>query len=315
MSGFAQDDIIAWLLDGDPAIGWQVKRDLLDEPASEYESLRDTVATDGWGANLLAHQDPEGTWARGLYGPKWTSTTYTLLLLWRCGLPRSSEAAKRGVRLIWDGTRVFDGGLTPAVTIDEPEACVTAMYISLATYFQVNHTRFDDALAWLLANQLDDGGWNCETVRSGSRHGSFHTTISTLEALHLVGREGIADVGESMARAWEFLYEHRLYKSHRTGEVANQVFTRLSFPPRWHYDVLRGLDHLQAAGAPWDERCRDAVDLLVSKRRSDGTWPLQHRHTGKVWFDMEKHGGPSRWNTLRARRVLRWAERGPVRDA
>ena len=216
--------------------------------------------------------------------------------------------------LLWDGARYFDGAITPAVTIDAPEACVTAMYVTLATYFGFEDPRVDDAISWLLDNQLDDGGWNCETVRTGSTHSSFHTTISVLECLAELRGTGLDGVSASMSRGWEFLFQHRMYRSHRTGDLVNPAFTKLSFPPRWHYDMLRGLDHLQSADAPWDDRCRDAVVVLVSKRRGDGTWPLQHRHAGKVWFDMEKHGGPSRWNTLRALRVLRWAGPGAGTD-
>lgn len=315
MSGINQDDVVGWLLDGDPAIRWQVKRDLLDEPASGYEPVREAVATEGWGADLLSRQDRNGTWADGLYGPKWTSTTYTLLLLWRLGLPPDHPSARRALPLLWDGARYFDGALTPAVTIDEPEACVTAMYITLATYFGYDDPRIERALGWLLDNQLEDGGWNCDAVRYGNTHSSFHTTISVLECFAEVIGAGRRELAASMNRGWEFLFQHRMYRSHRTGEVANDVFTKLSFPPRWHYDILRGLDHLQAAGAPWDDRCRDATEVLLAKRRTDGVWPLQHRHTGKVWFDMEKHGGPSRWNTLRALRVMRWASHPQVTKA
>ncbi|MGD2044340.1 MAG: prenyltransferase/squalene oxidase repeat-containing protein [Acidimicrobiia bacterium] len=315
MAAIVSLDIQRWLLGGDPAIRWQVRRDLLDEPEGVFQPVKGHVATEGWGAELLSHQDPNGTWAGGLYGPKWTSTTYTLLLLWRMGLAPDNMAARRAVPLLWDGARYFDGALTPAVTIDEPEACVTAMYVTLATYFGYDDPRVDEGLQWLLDNQLEDGGWNCETVRTGSTHSSFHTTISALECLAELVRAGRHDLADPMSRGWEFLLQHGMYKSHRTGEVAHPVFTRLSFPPRWHYDVLRGLDHLQAADAPWDDRCQDAVDLLVSKRRSDGTWPLQHRHAGRVWFDMEKHGGPSRWNTLRALRVLRWASQRRPQNA
>lgn len=299
---------MAWLLSGDPSIRWQAQRDLLDQPPSVFEPIRGLVASQGWGAELLSHQDLEGTWAGGLYGPKWTSTTYTLLVLWRCGLPRDDSRARRGVELLWDGARYFEGALTPAVTVDGPEACVTAMYLSLATYFGFEDPRIADAIAWLLDNQLEDGGWNCRSPRFGDRHSSFHTTISVLEAFaEIESSAHHPRVVRASNRGREFLLAHHLYKSHRTGEIVDPVLTRLSFPPRWHYDVLRGLDHLQAVRAPWDERCRDAVELLLSKRRKDGAWPLQHRHAGEVWFDMEEHGGSSRWNTLRALRVLRWA--------
>ncbi len=303
--------VLDWLLDGDPAIRWQTKRDLLDAPEEEIDAERALVETNGWGAHLLARQDPSGTWAAGLYGPKWTSTTYTLLLLRHCGLAPGHPAASRGVERIWDGARYFDGGLTSAITIDAPEACVTSMYLTLARYFGYDDARVDAALTWLLANQLADGGWNCRTVRFGDRHSSFHTSILALEALAESARHepDRRDIAHAMTRGREFFLAHRLYKSHRDGSVVHPAFTKLSFPPRWHYDVLRGLDHFQAADAPWDERCRDALDAVIERRRADGTWPVQNKHPGEVWFDMEETGGPSRWNTLRARRVQRWASR------
>jgi hypothetical protein len=304
-----EEAVTAWLLEGDAAICWQVERDLLDQAEPEYTRTRTLVAGTGWGRALLERRDPAGTWGGGLYGPKWVSTTYTLLLLRRCGLRPGHPDASRGVELLWDGARYFDGGLTPAVTIDAPEACVTAMYVALARYFGFDDLRVDVAVDWLLANQLDDGGWNCQTARTGDRHGSFHTSISVLEALaEVAGTDpGQADVAEAMAAGREFFLAHRLYKSHRDGSVVDPVFTKLSFPPRWHYDVLRGLDHFAAVGSPRDDRFCDAIEVVLGRRRQDGTWPVQHKHTGRVWFDMERTGGPSRWNTLRALRVLRWA--------
>ena len=212
---------------------------------------------------------------------------------------------------IWDGARYFDGGLTPAASIDAPEACATSMYLALAFYFGVEHHAVLPALDWLLASQLPDGGWNCRTVRFGDRHSSFHTSILALEALAEVERShpGRTDVTSALTDGREFFLRHRLYRSHRTGAVAKPAFTRLSFPPRWHYDVLRGLEHLAATNSPHDDRYLDALDLLARKRCSDGTWPAQNKHPGRVWFDMEDLRGPSRWNTLRSLRVLRWHHR------
>ena len=266
------------------------------------------VATTGWGSRLLKLQDSDGTWGGGLYGPKWTSTTYTLLLLRRFGLDRDNARARHGVERIWDGARYFDGGLTPAASIDAPEACATSMYLALAYYFGVDHPNVDPALDWLLANQLPDGGWNCRTVRFGDRHSSFHTSILALEALTEARdvRGEPAALDTAMDNGREFFLRHRLYKSHRTGDVAKPAFTRLSFPPRWHYDVLRGLEYFAVTHAPQDDRYSDALRLLARKRRGDGRWPSQNRHSGKVWFDLEPAGAPSRWNTLRALRVYRW---------
>ena len=291
---------VRWLLHGDPAIRWQTRRDLLDAAPAEVVAERALVATTGWGRTLLDCQDRSGTWACGLYSPKWTSTTYTLLLLRHYGLAPGHPAALRAVEQIWDGARYFGGGLTSAGSIDAPEACVTSMYLALARYFRFDDARVEVAMDWLLTNQLGDGGWNCRTVRFGDRHSSFHTTILALEALAEECRRepDRRQIDTALAKGREFLLDHRLYRSHRDGTVVNPAFTHLSFPPRWHYDVLRGLDHFQNTHAPWDDRYQDALDLVVHRQRSDGTWPVQNKHAGKVWFDMEKTGGPSRWNTL-----------------
>lgn len=301
-------------MDGDPAIRWQTMRDLLDAARADVEQERALVATTGWGRDLLSRQDPCGTWAGGLYSPKWTSTTYTLLELRRCGLAPDHPSALRAVEKIWDGARYFDGGLTSAASVDAPEACVTSMYVALARYFGYDDARVDAAIDWLLGNQLEDGGWNCRTVRFGDRHGSFHTSILALEALAEIDDRdpGRPDVASAMADGREFFFRHRLFRSHRDGSIVNPAFTKLSCPPRWHYDILRGLDHLAATDAPWDTRASDALEHLSRRRRADGRWPVQNKHPGRVWFDMERTGGPSRWNTLRALRVQRWAERpGP----
>ncbi|NNC80757.1 MAG: hypothetical protein HKN94_11475 [Acidimicrobiales bacterium] len=309
-------DTASWLMEGDASIRWQTMRDLLDTAPDVFEAERAKVSAAGWGAWLLGHQGDDGLWAggphgRGLYGPKWTSTTYTLLLLRRMGLDPAAVRAKRGVELIWDGARYFDGGLTPAASVDLPEACVTSMYLCLAFYFGVDHPKVAPALEWLLTNQLPDGGWNCRTVRFGDKHSSFHTSISALEALAEAQRHHPkrTDITTAVDAGREFFLAHHLYQSHRYGTVADPAFTKLSFPPRWHYDVLRGLDHFAAIDSPWDDRYADALAVLVGRQRRDGRWPVQQKYAGKVWFDMEKTGGPSRWNTLRALRVLRWADR------
>ncbi len=302
-------DTIDWLLAGDACIRWQTKRDLLSLPVEDYEADRLTVATTGWGHRLLSYQDTDGSWGGQLYSGKWTSTTYSLLLLRRMGLDQGHLGANAAVELLWDGARYFDDGLTVAQSIDAPEACVTSMYLALATYFGFADERVEAATQWLLDNQLDDGGWNCRTVRFGDRHSSFHTSIMALEALAEIDRStpGRTEIADALTKGSEFFLDHRLYKSHRTGQIVSAAFTRFSFPPRWHYDALRGLEHFANTSAPLDKRLDDALALLHSRQRKDGRWPVQNKHAGKVWFDMEKVGRPSRWNTLRSLRVLAWA--------
>lgn len=299
-------NVRAWLLEGDPAIRWQVLADLDHAASDVVDAERQRVATDGWGARLLAAQDPEGTWAGALYSPKWTSTTYTLLLLHWLGLSAGHPAAVVGCRRMWDGATYFDGGITLAKTIRQPETCITAMLVLLARSFGFDDPRVDAAVDWLLGQQLADGGWNCETVRCGSQHGSFHTTISTLDALHLYETTaGSRPVAEAAGRGRAFFCDHRLYRSHRTGAVVDPAFARFPFPPQWHFDIVRGLEHFRSSGAARDPRLADAVEVVRRTRRKDGTWHGPRAYPGRTWFRLEDPG-PSRWATLRALRVLSW---------
>jgi hypothetical protein len=305
--------VIRWLLDGDPAIRWQTLRDLVGAADRTLARERGRVAREGWGARLLARQDPGGTWAGGrssdggLYSPKWTSTTYTMLLLRDLGLPADNPRARTACTLLLDGGLQRDGGINYGWR-GRSETCITGMVLSILSYFEYDDERLDTVTGHLLDRQMPDGGWNCRRPL-GATHASVHTTISVLEGLRLYdvhrGRKRQA-VRAAQRRAREFLLRHRLFRSHRTGNVIKPDFLRFSFPPRWHYDILRALDHFQAAGAPRDPRLAEAIDIVRNSRRKDGRWALQHAYKGKTYFHLERVGAPSRWNTLRALRVLKW---------
>ncbi len=297
--------VVDWLLAGDPAIRWQTLRDLAGASERAWKREQRAVASEGWGARLLALQDADGRWASGVYTPKWTSTTYTLLLLRDMGLAPGNPQAQRACRLLFDTGFWSDGGINLFPRSWKfSETCVTAIVLSVARWFGLDDPRLDRVSEHLVAAQMADGGWNCRATPGfgHATHGSFHTTILVLEAL--LGWPGGA---QARARGEEFLLVHRLFRSHRTGKVAKDEFTRLHFPPRWHYDVLRGLDYLRAANAPHDPRLADALELVGSRRQATGMWLLPKGYTGRVFFELEETGQASRWNTLGALRVLRWA--------
>jgi hypothetical protein len=302
------ESVIEWLLGGDPAIRWQTMRDLERRP---FAGEQRRVAKAGWGARLLALQDSDGHWGGGIYTPKWTSTTYTLLLLRDMGLARGNPQAVRGCRLLLDEGFWEDGGINYYPNrAKHSETCITAMVLAIAAWFGLEDERLAVLAGHLRAAQMADGGWNCRATPGygGATHGSFHTTISALEALWEWGGAGSAP---ARARGEEFLLVHRLYRSHRTGAIAKSEFTRLHYPARWHYDVLRGLDYFRGAGCARDPRLQDAIALVESRRQKDGKWALAKGYPGKVFFEMEPAGEASRWNTLRALRVLKWwTERG-----
>ena len=311
-----RDETIRWLLAGDPSIRWQTLRDLLGAAEAEVESARSRVAREGWGASLLRRQSVEGGWARressdgGLYNPKWTSTTYTMLLLRDFGLAASDAQARRACTLLLDRGLQRDGGINygaPARSLQAGETCITGMVLSIVSHFELADPRVDTIAAHLLEAQMPDGGWNCRRPR-GATHASVHTTISALEGLRSYERLGrkVSAVRAAQRRGREFLLLHRLFRSHRTDRIIRSEFLKLSYPPRWHYDILRALDYFQSVAAPRDERLTDAIGILRDKRGADGRWKLEHRHRGKTYFEMERLGAPSRWNTLRALRVLAW---------
>jgi hypothetical protein len=314
--------VLDWLLDSDPSVRWQVLRDLTDAPAEEVRAERARVAAEGWGARLLALQGDDGQWDGGTFfpvpydgseaGQPWTATTYTLLLLRDLGLDPDSEEARRAVAKVrrnsrWEegGQRFFEG---------EVEPCINGKAIALGAYFGEN---VDGIVRRLLGEQLADGGWNCEAER-GSVRSSFATTINVLEGLleHERATGGTPESVAARRRGEEYLLERTLLRRNSTGELVDPDWLRFSFPTRWFYDALRGLDYfreacLRNAGRP-DARLAEAVDLVRSKRQPDGTWLLENTHPGRVHFAMEEGDGrPSRWNTLRALRVLRWYDGGP----
>ncbi len=300
--------LVTWLLKGDPAIRWQVMRDLQSEPEAKWMAEQRRIAVQGWGARILAHQDEDGRWTPRFYGQKWISTTYAMLLLRDMGLAHDYRGARKSCLLFLNEGLGVDGGIVPSRSFGRSEECVTGFALRLLSWFRVEDERRERVVEYLLRRQMSDGGWNCQRYR-GATHSSFHTTINVLEGLRdYVDASGprLKEVLKAEARAREFFLRHRLYCSHRTGTVAKTSFTLFSFPPRWHHDVLRTLDYFRASNSEYDERLEDPVGLVLNKRRDDGTWALQNRHPGRTFFEMEQPGAASRWNTLRAMRVLGW---------
>jgi hypothetical protein len=291
----AEDHLVEWLLEGDPAVRWRVLRDFAAATEQQVRRERARVATDGWGARLLAEQDADGGWGGGPYAPKWTSTTYTLLHLMWLGIAPGQPATLRGCERLWQWRARWR----------VPETCIVAMLIRLTSAHGYQTDRLDDLVGHLLGQQLADGGWNCAARGDKNKHSSFHTTILALEALDDFARSGgRVDATEASLRGREFFLAHRLYQSHRTGAIAIRGSTRFPAFPEWHFDVLRGLEYFATADY-YDERLRDAVEVLCRARRKDGRWSTYARYPGRYWFTLEPTG-PSRWNTARALRVLEW---------
>ena len=293
-------------MEGDPARRWQTLADLVSAPAETVQRERSATATSGWGKHLLEQQDPHGTWAGGLYSPKWTSTTYTLALLRRLGLPPDNKVARRGVHALLDGGDWVDGGIvfwkasTPTLDL-----AVVGIVVAIASYFWPEDDRVRELVRVLRRHQRDDGSWHDDV--HDVRHREVHVAMSVLEGLAEYQRREVAlaaTVASTIEAGNEFLLCHGLFLTDDAARAVDPAWTRFSFPPRWHYDVLRALDHLRSTGAAYDPRMDPALDLVERRRGPDGTWTLQNRHPGRTWFELERVGEPSRWNTLRALRVL-----------
>jgi hypothetical protein len=295
-------------------------RDLAGEVPSAIAAERARVATEGWGAQLLARQSPAGKWSGSPRGwrddmPKehrdLLITLYSLSVLMDLGLDPASKLAQKMIdrvdqRLVFKWL-VFKGQDRPYLR-GETEPCINGRILGIGAYFK----RPNDALAHqLLGEQLEDGGWNCEAPKS--RRSSFHTTICVLEGLLEYERAGRKSgavtkaVTKARKRAENYLLDRNMFRSLRTGEVINKRWLRFSFPTFWHYDVLRGLDYLRNAEVKPDSRVSDAIEIVIERRHQNGRWPLNLLHPEFIPLKMETGvGAASRWNTLRALRVLRW---------
>lgn len=298
--------LIDWLLEGDVSIQYQVHRDLLDR---ERPNLRTRIATEGWGARFLSLRKPEGHWGRSYYQPKWISTHYTVLDLKNLAIAPDLPAIRETLRDVLERLKGADGGINPFVTIEVSDVCMNGMILNFAAYFGMPEESLRSIVDFLLKEHMSDGGFNCESNRGGAVHSSLHTTLSVLEGFLEYSANGYSYRSSELppveAAAREFILQHRLFRSDHTGEIIDKRMLLLSYPSRWKYDILRALDYFQAAQIPFDPRMQDALDVLLKKRRKNGRWPLQGKHPGRTHFEMEHPGEPSRWNTLRALRVLK----------
>jgi hypothetical protein len=293
-----------WLLDSDPSIRWQVMRDLTDTPAAIIAAERSRVASEGWGSLLLDQQRADGQWGDGTATPFWWSNLYTLLFLRDLGLDPTSVRARSAIERVreqvtwgpWFGDSPFFEG--------EVEPCINGRVVALGAYFGERSDRLVDRL---LSEQLSDGGWNCEAER-GSVRSSFHSTICVLEGLLAFEQAfgAMTTVTHARRRAHEYLLERRLLRRLSNGDVIEPAWLRFAFPTLWHYDVLRALDYLRAAGEPPDARAEEAMAIVLD-RRQNGRWLLDVRHKDTLYTELAGPvGAPNRWLTLRALRVVYW---------
>jgi hypothetical protein len=300
---------LEWLLDSDPAIRWQVMRDLTDEAHKTIAAERSRIASEGWGAKLLARQSSAGNWGKPNEDRGLLLTLYSLVVLKDLGLDPDSKQARRMIDRV-DKRLVFKP-LNRPFLYGETEPCINGRILAIGAYFNQPNQGLANRL---LREQLEDGGWNCEAVepspkRPKSRRSSFHTTICVLEGLLAYERGGSqsAAVTKARRRGEEYLLERHMFRSLRTGDVIDERWLRFSFPTFWHYDILRGLDYLRDAGVKPDARVREAIDAVIKRRHQKGRWPLNLLHAERIPLAMETAlGSASRWNTLRALRVLRW---------
>jgi hypothetical protein len=300
-------EIINWLLKGDISIQFQVYRDLLSEDRPE---LKSKIASEGWGAKLLACRNDNGHWGRGFYQTKWISTHYTLLDLRNLNLPEHLPEVMKSIDLIIRHEKSADGGINPTQSIAESDICICGMFLNYTCYFGAEQEGLKSVVDFILSQQMKDGGFNCRLNRSGAVHGSLHSTLSVAEGISEYLLQGYAyrsdELKQAELKAREFMLLHRLFLSDRTGEIINKNFLCFPYPSRWYYDILRALDYFRSSGAPFDERINPAIQVLQQKRRKDNRWNQQAKHPGKEHFEMEIAGQPGRWNTLRAMRVLKY---------
>jgi hypothetical protein len=298
--------LIDWLLEGDVSLQYQVHRDLL---AIKKQDLQDRIATEGWGAQFLRYRKKEGHWGDRFYQPKWISTHYTILDLKNLAISPKNAEIRQSISQVLETLKGPDGGILCSGAAKKSDVCVNGMFLNYAAYFRIQQDKLKSIVDFLLQEHMTDGGFNCNSNMMGATHSSLHSTISVLEGILEYSNNDygyrIEELQKAAERAREFTLQHRLFRSHRTGDIIDSKMLMLSYPSRWKYDILRALDYFQFAGISYDPRMQEALDILKKKRRKDGKWAVQAKHPGQTHLEMEKTGAPSRWNTLRALRVLK----------
>ena len=299
-------EIISWLLQGDVSIQYQVYRDLLATPKPR---LQKKIEKEGWGLKFLSCRMPNGHWGQGFYQPKWICSHYTLLDLKNLNISPDNKLIQETIRLIFNTERAPDGGINPIGTIQKSDVCVNGMVLNYASYFRTQEELLIPIIDFLLAELMKDGGFNCMSNRSGAVHSSLHTTLSVLEGIIEYQRNGytyrLNELLQAKSSSEEFILIHALFRSDKTGAIIRPDFITLFYPGRWYYDILRALDYFQDAKVNYDVRMQEAIHVVINKRNKEGLWKLPSKHPGKTHFEMEQAGKPSRWNTMRALRVMR----------
>ncbi|KJS08286.1 MAG: hypothetical protein VR78_18470 [Hoeflea sp. BRH_c9] len=299
-------DAVNWLLQGDVAIQYQTYRDLLE---TDRHDLRARIACEGWGKQLLDKRNPDGSWGLEFYRPKWTSSHYTLLHLKCLAIAQDHPVIRDSIGSILADYRAMDGGIGCARGDRKSDVCVNGMVLNYACYFGASEDNLRSIVDFLLGEHMDDGGFNCQSNRSGAHHSSLHSTLSVLEGIYEYARNGytyrLGELQQAARQSRAFILLHRFYKSDRTGNIISKRFLNFPYPPRWYYNILRALDHFRTAGAPYDARMQDALDVVAGKRGKNGLWRREAAFPGKEFLVMEPPRGPSRWNTLIALRVLK----------
>lgn len=307
--------LITWMLETDPALRWQVERDLLQLPEEVWQATRARVATEGMGSRMLAHQDPDGQWAGGAYfpadasddepGQPWTATTWSLNALREWGLDAAvlgDTAERLDANAVWEYESLpYWGG--------ETDVCINAFTLANGAWLGADVAALAD---WFPAHQLADGGWNCEWVE-GSTRSSVHSTLNALRGLLWYEREvgGSAALREARAAGEEYLLARRVLFRLGTDDLIDPRSTRFAYPLRWRSDALRATDYFREAaafdGGRPDPRLAEAIEVVRAARQPDGTWVQGEIDAGRVWFDLDVPAGePSPWLTLYGTRVLDW---------
>lgn len=275
--------------------------------------MQKRIAKEGWGAAFLSKRNPDGYWSERYYQPKWISAHYTLLDLKNLNIEPDNILIRQTLQRIFAEEKSADGGINPANSIAQSDVCVNGMVLNFASYFRVEEEKLKSVIDFLLSQHMPDGGFNCRSNRSGAKHSSMHTTLSVLEGFDAYLQNGyvyrLPEILQIQSEANEFLLIHKLFRSDRTGDIIQKRFLKFPFPCRWYYDILRAMDYFQHSGVKYDPRMDEAMDVIFSKKNLEGKWKVAAPYSGKIHFVMEQAGKPSRWNTLRALRVLNYKDR------
>ena len=324
---YLKKDSTEWLLEPDnPSVTYLTLTEILGKPEnnSQVKKSKIDIMKKGPVPKILAKQNDEGYWgiAEDFYmRSKYKGTVWSLIILAELGADGRDERIKKTCEFLLKISQDYESGgfshrgnFNSGGNHNDIIPCLSGnMVWTMIRFGYLNDLRVQKAINWLIKHQrYDDGiaqapeGWPYRYEKCWGTHTCHMGIVKTLKALaEIPPNKRSKSVNNTIENSVNYLFKHHLYKkSHDLSQVGHQDWIKFGFPRLWQTDALEMLEILINLDY-YDKRMQDAVDLIVNKQNNEGKWNMERTFNGRFQTSIEPKGKPSKWNTLKALKVLK----------